>query len=143
MTETDFEENIIIWNAQTVQDIGGMLELTLMLDVAPERIPLAQFTKFANLMRKINSENGVGVLLRFMHELNGIFKFRIGPWMPYGMKPTQAIRAWRQLTNEIRAKTNMTGKLRFNISHGLVTKHWWWIPIYWCRLRQCYSYTSI
>jgi hypothetical protein len=66
-----FEENIILWQADLVQKMGGLLELTLMLTVSPEEIPLNFYSEFAALMRRVNSEFGVAVLLRFMHEMNG------------------------------------------------------------------------
>jgi hypothetical protein len=72
MDQEGFEENIILWQADLVQKMGGFLEITLMLKVSPEKIPPQKFKDFAALMRKINSENGVAVLLRFLHEMNGI-----------------------------------------------------------------------
>jgi hypothetical protein len=81
--------------------MGGLLEITLMPDISPELIPENHFTNLALLMRRVNSEFGVGVLLRFMHEMNG-------SWMVYGLKPIQQIEAWIKLTTSIRSVTNMT-----------------------------------
>ena len=96
-----FEENIIMWNAETVRDMGGLLELTVMLTVRPSAIRPEQYVAFARLMKKVNIDLGVAVLLRFMHEMNG-------PWMEYGMKPTEMITAWRTMTEAIRRQTNLT-----------------------------------
>ena len=96
-----FEENIIMWNAETVRDLGGLLELTVMLTVRPSLIQPQQYLDFAKLMRKVNIDLGVAVLLRFMHEMNGC-------WMEYGQKPTEMIAAWRTMTTAIRKETNLT-----------------------------------
>jgi hypothetical protein len=101
MSPSDFQPNMIEWQAQETQKIGGMLELTLMLTVSPEFIPEAQYGEFAKFMRMVNTKYGVPVLLRFMHEMNG-------PWMIYGMKPREQLAAWRILAREIRSQTNLT-----------------------------------
>jgi hypothetical protein len=101
MSPTEFQPNMIEWQAQEIQKIGGLMELTLMLTVSPEQIPPQLIRDFARFMRMINSKYGVPVLLRFMHEMNG-------PWMVYGMKPKEQIDAWRLLSREIRAQTNLT-----------------------------------
>jgi hypothetical protein len=103
MSSSDFKKDIIMWNAETVRDTGGLLEITLMIEegVQIDTIPISTFQEFASLMRIVNYDLGVGVLLRFMHEMNG-------PWMGYGLKPVQFKKAWIDLTTEIRAQTNMT-----------------------------------
>ena len=98
---TGFEENIILWNAETVRDLGGLLELTVMLTVRPSMIQPQQYLDFAKLMRKVNIDLGVAVLLRFMHEMNG-------SWMEYGQKPTEMLQAWKQMTDAVRRQTNLT-----------------------------------
>jgi hypothetical protein len=34
-----------------------------------------------------------------------------GGWMPYGQQPTGIVAAWRLLAQNVRAQTNMTGKV--------------------------------
>lgn len=72
MNATDFEQDTIVWNAQECGKVGSMLEITLIPTVNVEAIPATQLFKFALLMRRINSMYGVPVLLRFMHEMNGM-----------------------------------------------------------------------
>jgi hypothetical protein len=101
MSPTDFQANMIEWQAQYVQQLGGLLEITLMLTVSPEQIPEKLFSDFAQFLTVVNGKYGVPVLLRFMHEMNG-------PWMPYGMKPIEQKQAWAFLSREVRAVTNLT-----------------------------------
>ncbi|KAH6579957.1 hypothetical protein BASA61_009945 [Batrachochytrium salamandrivorans] len=102
---TDFENDIITWNAQQAGQVGAMLELTLMPTVPVETIPTTLLWDYAVLMRRINSAYGVPVLLRFGHEMNG-------PWMEgFGMRPREYIQAFTTLASYVRTNTNMTAML--------------------------------
>ena len=70
---TGFQSDIIIWNAQQAGQVGAMLELTLMPTAPIDTIPTTILWSYATLMRQINSQYGVPVLLRFGHEMNGAF----------------------------------------------------------------------
>ncbi|KAJ3306440.1 hypothetical protein HDV03_005050 [Kappamyces sp. JEL0829] len=102
MNQSDFQPNIIEWNCQQVGQLGGVLELTLMPTIRASEIPDNFYAVFAQFMRRMNSQYGVPILLRFMHEMNG-------NWMTYGMQPTAQKIAWQKLVLAIRAQTNMTG----------------------------------
>lgn len=105
LNATDFEKNIIVWNAQECAKVGAMLEITVIPKILIETIPDILYQEFALTMRYINSQYGVPVFLRFMHEMNG-------NWFPeYGMRPIEFKESFRKMTNAVRAVTNMTGNL--------------------------------
>ncbi|EGF81320.1 hypothetical protein BATDEDRAFT_36866 [Batrachochytrium dendrobatidis JAM81] len=102
---TGFQSDIIIWNAQQAGQVGAMLELTLMPTAPIDTIPTTILWSYATLMRQINSQYGVPVLLRFGHEMNG-------PWMTnHGMRPRAYVQAFATLSSYVRANTNMTAML--------------------------------
>lgn len=68
---TNFSQGILEWNVQLVQKVGGILELTLQPDVKADQIQDAFFTNLALFLRRMNSQYGVPILLRFMAEMNG------------------------------------------------------------------------
>jgi hypothetical protein len=70
---TNFSQNIIEWNVQLTQKVGGILELSLQPDVRADQIQDEFYTNFALFMRRMNSQYGVPILLRFMAEMNGIY----------------------------------------------------------------------
>ncbi|KAJ3328737.1 hypothetical protein HDU91_004038, partial [Kappamyces sp. JEL0680] len=84
-----------------------------MPTIRASEIPDNFYAVFAQFMRRMNSQYGVPILLRFMHEMNG-------NWMTYGrlapltagMQPTAQKIAWQKLVLAIRAQTNMTGILQ-------------------------------
>jgi hypothetical protein len=103
MNATDFEKNIILWNAQQCAKVGAMLEITVIPKILIETIPDVLYKEFALTMRYINFQYGVPVFLRFGHEMNG-------NWFPeYGMRPIEYKQAFQKITNYVRAVTNMTG----------------------------------
>ncbi|KAJ3273458.1 serine palmitoyltransferase, long chain base subunit [Terramyces sp. JEL0728] len=101
INNTGYEENIIEWQAQLMQEQGGMLEVTLQPTIRADELGTDILQQFAIFMRKVNSKYGVPVLLRFMHEMNG-------NWMPYGFQPVEQKKTWITLTKLIREQTNMT-----------------------------------
>ncbi|KAJ3256788.1 hypothetical protein HK103_005162 [Boothiomyces macroporosus] len=101
INNSGYEENIIEWQAQLMQEQGGMLEITLQPTVRADELEFDILQKYAKFMRKINSKYGVAVLLRFMHEMNG-------NWMAYGFQPVEQKKTWITLTKLIREQTNMT-----------------------------------
>ena len=105
LNATDFQQEIIIWNAQQCEKVGAMLELSIIPTIPIETIPDVLYTQFALTMRHINSMYGVPVLLRYMHEMNG-------NWFPvYGMRPIEFKQAFIKMSNAVRSMTNMTGNL--------------------------------
>ena len=116
----------MVWNAQEVGKVGAILEITLIPTVDVELIPDSTLYKFAQLMRHVNSLYGTPVLLRFMHEMNGMpfyepFKVRSrtanyrkkGNWLiHYGMRPIEFKQAFITMTSYVRQLTNMTGMIR-------------------------------
>lgn len=103
LNATDFQQNMILWNAQECAKVGAMLEITVIPTIPIETIPDILYTQFALTMRYVNSMYGVPVLLRYMHEMNG-------NWFPeYGMRPIEFKQAFIKMTNAVRSVTNMTG----------------------------------
>ena len=96
-----FSPNLIEWNCQLVAEMGGILELTLQPTMKASEIPEGFYDEFALFARKMNEKYGIGILLRFMHEMNG-------NWMPYGLQPTAQKKAFGKLSKALRKQTNMT-----------------------------------
>ncbi|KAI8929100.1 glycoside hydrolase superfamily [Entophlyctis helioformis] len=104
LSATDFQKNILNWNAQEVGKVGAMLEVTLMPVVPVETIPSTLLWEVATFMREINSKYGVPVFLRYGHEMNG-------PWMienGFGMRPIQYKQSFATLASYIYLNTNLT-----------------------------------
>lgn len=110
-TKQSFQPDIIEWNTQTAGQLGSILELTLQPAMRADEIPNEFYDVFASFMRRMNSQYGVPIFIRFMHEMNGkaVRLDRQGYWLPYGRQPGAHITAFRLLTEAIRRKTNMTG----------------------------------
>jgi hypothetical protein len=91
--------------AQAMEEGGdpSLLMITLLPNVTMEELPQGWEAEFAEACARINAR-GVGVLLRFAHEMNG-------PWHPYGQYPLSYIRTFRRLAEEIRKRTRMTGMM--------------------------------
>jgi hypothetical protein len=116
MSPSGFEKDMIIWQASEIRQVGGLMELTVLLKSGGKtpsldtftNIPDSMYTEFAALMKRVNTEFGVPVLLRFMPEMNGNTNINAGPWMNFGMRPVEMKQAWIKMTTAIRAATNVT-----------------------------------
>ncbi|KAJ3300390.1 hypothetical protein HK104_001354 [Borealophlyctis nickersoniae] len=111
LNETDFERDIINWQAQLASFHGAVLEITLVPnDNRPDRaapldikdIPDDTYYAVAMQMRYINSLYGTPVLLRFGHEMNG-------DWLiAFSQRPIEYLHAYRTLANYVHTLTNLT-----------------------------------
>ena len=102
MSETEFEKEMITWQARHVRKLNAALQISLMPNVSIQNIQPQTYRMIAKHMRFVNSEIGVPVFLRFGHEMNG-------PWMVnYGMRPLAYKRAFITLASEVRKQTNLT-----------------------------------
>jgi hypothetical protein len=110
MTKNDFQKDIIVWNAQEVGSIGGILEITVIADDPLSEISNEHFYKFAQLMRRVNTQYGTPVLLRFLHGIFNHFYFleMNGNWLMYGQKPRQFKQAFVTMSSYIKHLTNLT-----------------------------------
>ncbi|KAJ3052461.1 hypothetical protein HK097_006227 [Rhizophlyctis rosea] len=94
INETDFQKTSIDWMAQQAQEADAMLEITLLPnDPRPDRatplqienIPDDTLYAFAMQMKRVNSEYGVPVFLRYVHEMNAmVWSPNIGEAYPWG-----------------------------------------------------------
>ena len=71
-----FNVSLFEWHAQQVQEIGGILAMTIQ----PEQISNisdAQIEELANQCYRVNTLYGVPLFMRFAHEMNGLIMFII------------------------------------------------------------------
>ncbi|KAJ3129992.1 hypothetical protein HK098_007258 [Nowakowskiella sp. JEL0407] len=103
-TGTEYNVALVQWHAEEVQRVGGILELTIepVSDLSTFTDDL--FLRLANHCRSINEKNGVPILLRWGHEMNG-------DWTSYGLKPVQFKQTYRKLASIVRSRTNVTALL--------------------------------
>ncbi|TPX30919.1 hypothetical protein SmJEL517_g05630 [Synchytrium microbalum] len=104
LTPTDFQVDIMNWQAQQVGSVNGIFEITLQPSVRMSLIPDATLQAVAKQMAIMNGYYGVPVILRYGHEMNGA-------WMPYGQHPTEYIASFRALATYVHAATNMTAMM--------------------------------
>ncbi|KAJ3074168.1 hypothetical protein HDU98_011920 [Podochytrium sp. JEL0797] len=96
-----FDVNMLNWFGSECGRTGSMLELSLEPINGVETVTPAMYDGVAVALLNINQRYGVPVFLRYAHEMNG-------NWNPYMMRPTTFIASWKQMTNAVRARTNMT-----------------------------------
>ena len=71
INNTDQEIDILNWQAQQVQKLGGMMEVSIFPNIEMGDLTDACLYKLAAQMRKVNLYYGVPVYLRFAPEMNG------------------------------------------------------------------------
>lgn len=102
INSTDFQVDILNWQAQQVQKLGGMLEITLLPKELISKISNQMLYRFATQVRKINSYYGVPVFLRYGPEMNG-------NWMEhFGQRPSLYIPSFQKLASYVHRLTNLT-----------------------------------
>ncbi|KAJ3219012.1 hypothetical protein HDU67_003002 [Dinochytrium kinnereticum] len=97
-----FDFDMLAWHGAEVRLTKGILELTIepINDIAA--ITDAVYDSIAQRIRDVNVNQGVPVLLRFGHEMNG-------DWVvAYGYRPLAYTAAFRKMTNAVRRYTNLT-----------------------------------
>lgn len=104
---TGYDKAMLDWYPklliQQAREMGGdpsVLLVTLLPNTTMDNLPEGWMSEFAGQVAEINMR-GVGVVLRFAHEMNG-------PWHPYGQLPLAYKSTFRKLYGEIKRKTNMT-----------------------------------
>ncbi|KAJ3097272.1 hypothetical protein HDU97_005046 [Phlyctochytrium planicorne] len=97
-----FDFDLLAWHGAEVKLIQGMLELTIEPVTDIDGIPDSLYDKIAQKLRDVNVAQGVPILLRFGHEMNG-------DWViAYGYRPLAYRRAFIKMTNAVRKYTNLT-----------------------------------
>ncbi|KAI8837569.1 glycoside hydrolase superfamily [Chytridium lagenaria] len=97
-----FDFDMLAWHGAEVRLTKGILELTIEPVTDLTRIPDSLYDEIARRVRDVNVNQGVPVLLRFGHEMNG-------DWViAYGYKPIEYKNAFVKMATAIRQYTNLT-----------------------------------
>ncbi|KAJ3295588.1 hypothetical protein HK104_002492 [Borealophlyctis nickersoniae] len=99
-----YNRAMLDWHAQSVQQHGGTLAVTMEVVVPLTELTDAIYDMIAQHLRDINSKQGVPVFLRWCHEMNG-------DWTGYGYKPLLYIPSFQKMSLAVKKYTNMTAML--------------------------------
>ncbi|KAJ3030572.1 hypothetical protein HDV00_008845 [Rhizophlyctis rosea] len=111
-----YNTGMLDWHAQTVQQMGGILEVTFeVIDLT--KMTDAIYDMIAKQLYQVNSQRGVPVLLRWCHEMNG-------DWTSYGYKPALYKPSFVKMTTYVRQYTNMTVLLNPPTPHTPTAMVW-------------------
>ena len=102
INNTDQEIDVLNWQAQQVQKLGGMMQVSIFTNISINDVTDLALYKVAAQMRKVNAYYGVPVYLRFCPEMNG-------EWMTnFGLRPTAYKEKFIKLANYVHSVTNLT-----------------------------------
>ncbi|TPX42634.1 mannan endo-1,4-beta-mannosidase [Synchytrium endobioticum] len=104
MNATDFQVNMMNWQAQQIALAGGIYQVTLQPTVPMSQIPDATLQAVARQMAFMNGLYGVPIILRYGHEMNG-------DWYAYGQQPSSYVASFQKLARYVHFTTNMTAMM--------------------------------
>lgn len=96
----DWYPKMLLHQAEVEGGEPSLLMVTLLPNTTMDLLPAGWPAEFAAQLAEINLR-GVGIILRFAHEMNG-------QWHPYGQLPLSYTSTFRLLSTEIRKRTRMT-----------------------------------
>ncbi|KAI9011400.1 hypothetical protein BC832DRAFT_590627 [Gaertneriomyces semiglobifer] len=110
------------WTAGLIGGTGGIMGMTLLPHKGLENVTLQAMQQLGQKCAEINGA-GIPILLKFAPEMNGY-------WYPWGQRPSEFVRVFRQLVMTVRNATNATNPVSVGnaTSVGLARTAVVWAP---------------